>query len=386
MRELARDREFVAYFAARQTAGLAYSVETVAIGWQIYTLRHNPFDIGLVGLVLFVPQLLLAIPAGAMADRFDRRIVCVACTVGEMLAELVFLGLVLEHVHSVAANLAAVALVGIAHSLGTPAERALLAGIVRSEKFAPAQAVTTSAMQVITIAGPAVGGVLIALSVPAAFTGAAALYGLASIAFGFLTPRPGDVERPKLGSWIDGVRFIAGHRVVLGAISLDLFAVLFGGATALLPVYATTILRIGPIGFGALRSAPAVGAAAVALYLARRPIMRRAGPLLLWCVTGFGIATIVFGRRRIRRRQRRDSLDARPARNAKCDARPRQRRRKRLHRRIQSVGSVRIGDAGGHRRCGLVGYARRHGNTRHHRALVRAISDSTTLRYDAVDK
>jgi hypothetical protein len=171
----------------------------------------------------------------------------------------------------------------------------LLAGIVRSEKFAPAQAITTSAMQVVTIAGPAVGGVLIALSVPAAFTGAAALYGLASIAFGFLTPRPGDVERPKLGSWIDGVRFIAGHRVVLGAISLDLFAVLFGGATALLPVYATTILRIGPIGFGALRSAPAVGAAAVALYLARRPIMRRAGPLLLWCVTGFGIATIVFG-------------------------------------------------------------------------------------------
>lgn len=295
MRELARDREFVAYFAARQTAGLAYSVETVAIGWQIYTLRHNPFDIGLVGLVLFVPQLLLAIPAGAMADRFDRRIVCVACTAGEMLAELVFLGLVLERVHSVAVNLAAVALVGIAHSLGTPAERALLAGIVRSEKFAPAQAITTSVMQVVTIAGPAVAGVLIAFSVPAAFAVAAALYGLASIAFGFLTPRPGDVERPKLGSWIDGVRYIAGHPVILGAISLDLFAVLFGGATALLPVYATTILRIGPIGFGALRSAPAVGAAAVALYLARRPIARRAGPLLLRCVTGFGIATIVFG-------------------------------------------------------------------------------------------
>ena len=233
MRELVGDREFLAYFAARQTAGLAYSVETVAIGWQIYMLRHNPFDIGLVGLMLFVPQLVLAIPAGAMADRFDRRIVCVACTAGEMLAELAFLGLVLAHVHSVALNLGAVALVGIAHSLGSPAERSLLAGIVRSEKFAPAQAISTSAMQVVTIAGPAVGGLLIAYSVPAAFAAAAVLYGVASVAFGFLTPRPGNIERAALGSWIDGVRYIGSHPVVLGAISLDLFAVLFGGATAL---------------------------------------------------------------------------------------------------------------------------------------------------------
>lgn len=295
MRDLVSDREFVAYFAARQTASLAYSVEAVAIGWQIYMLRHNPFDIGLVGLMLFLPQLLLAIPAGAMADRFDRRIVCVACTAGEMTAELAFLGLVLGQVHSVAINLAAVALVGIAHSLGTPAERSLLAGIVRSEKFAPAQAISTSAMQVVTIAGPAVAGLLIAYSVPATFAVAAALYGLAAVAFGFLTPRPANIERAALGSWVEGVRYIAAHPVVLGAISLDLFAVLFGGATALLPVYATTILQIGPVGFGVLRSAPAVGAAVVALYLARRPIARRAGPLLLSCVTGFGIATIVFG-------------------------------------------------------------------------------------------
>jgi predicted MFS family arabinose efflux permease len=294
VRELLRDREFLAYFAARQGAQLAYSIETVAIGWQVYGLRHRPLDIGLVGLVLFVPQLLLAIPAGSLADRFDRRIICVACACGEVVAELVFVGLVLAGSRSLAVNLAAVALIGIAHSLGDPAERALLAGIVRSERFVRAQAMTTSVGEVVTIVGPALGGVLIAIGLPVAFGAAAAAYALAALAFSFLAPRPTEERAPEPGAAIAGLRFVLHHPVILGAISLDLFAVLFGGATALLPVYATQILHVGPIGYGALRSAPAVGAALVAAYLTRHPIARRAGPLLLWCVAGFGVATIVF--------------------------------------------------------------------------------------------
>jgi len=294
MRELLRDREFVAYFAARQGGQLGYSIETVAIGWQIYGLRHNPLDIGLVGLVLFLPALLLAIPAGMIADRFDRRLVCVTCTVGEVIAELVFVGLVLAGSRSLAVNLAAVALIGIAHSIGDPSERAILAGIVHSDRFVRAQSMTTSVRAVVTIAGPSAGGVLIALGVPYAFLAAAAFYGLAGLAFAALTPRATVDETLEPGAALEGIRFIAGHPVILGAISLDLFAVLFGGATALLPVYATQILHVGPIGFGALRSAPALGAALVAAYLARRPIARHVGPLLMGCVAGFGVATIVF--------------------------------------------------------------------------------------------
>jgi len=274
MRELLRDREFLAYFAARQGAQLGYSIETVAIGWQIYGLRHQPLDIGLVGLVLFVPQLLLALPAGTLADRFDRRIVCVACACGEVVAELVFVGLVLTGSRSLPVNLAAVGLIGIAHTLGGPAERALLAGIVRSERFVRAQAMTTSVGEVVTIVGPALGGVLIAVGVPVAFGAAAAAYALAALAFSFLAPRPTEEQALEPGAAIAGLRFVLHHPVILGAISLDLFAVLFGGATALLPVYATQILH--------------------AADLARHPIARRAGPLLLWCVAGFGAATIVF--------------------------------------------------------------------------------------------
>ena len=294
MRELLRDREFLAYFAARQGARLGYSIETVAIAWQVYGLRHSPLDIGLVGLVLFVPQLFLAIPAGMLADRFDRRVVCVTCALGEMAAQLGFMALVLSGSRSLAVNLAAVAVVGVAHALGDPAERALLVGIVRSEHFVRAQAMTTSVTEVVTIVGPALGGVLIAVGLPVAFAVAAGSYALAALAFSFLTPRLTDERMLEAGAAIGGIRFIFKHPVILGAISLDLFAVLFGGATALLPVYAAQILHVGPIGFGALRSAPAVGAALVAAYLARRPIARHAGPLLMWCVAGFGVATIVF--------------------------------------------------------------------------------------------
>jgi hypothetical protein len=295
MRELLHDREYLAYFIARQSVRLAYSIETVAIGWQIYGLRHQVFDLALVGLVLFVPTLLLAIPAGMLADRVDRRLVCVLCALGEMAAELLFVALILMGSHSLLLNLCAVGAIGIAHSMGDPAERSLLASIVKSERYVRAQAMTTSVSQIITIAGPAIGGVLIAIGVPVAFAVAAAAYALGGAAFSFLTPREKPDAAIELGSAAGGIRFIFTHPIILAAISLDLFAVLFGGATALMPVYATSILHVGPIGYGILTSAPAIGAMLVAYYLARHPIARHAGTTLLWCVAGFGAATIVFG-------------------------------------------------------------------------------------------
>jgi MFS family permease len=207
-----------------------------------------------------------------------------------------FVALVLVHVHSVGIYLAAVAFVGSAHSIGIPAQRSLLAKIVQPEHFVRAQATSSSASQLITIAGPAIAGALIAGSTMVAFAAAAACYVAAAAAFSRLAPREVvHADLPLLGGALEGIRFIFHHKIVLAAISLDLFAVLFGGAVALLPVYATSILHVGPTGFGALRAAPGVGAALVAAYIARRPLSRNAGRLLLLTVAGFGAATIVFG-------------------------------------------------------------------------------------------
>jgi MFS family permease len=296
LRSLFSHREFVAYFLARQTSLLAFSIEDVAMSWQIFQLRHSPFDLGLIGLVLFVPQLLLAIPAGMLADRYDRRAICVLSTLLEAAGLCGFVALVLLQVHSVGIYLAAVGFVGTAHSIGIPAQRSLLANIVKSHHFVRAQATSSSVSQLITIAGPAIAGALIASSTMIAFAAAAFCYVAAALAFSRLSAR--EVARedvPLLSGSLEGIRFILHQKIVLAAISLDLFAVLFGGAVALLPVYATSILHVGPTGFGALRAAPAIGAAIVAAYIARHPLSRNAGRMLLVTVAGFGLATIAFG-------------------------------------------------------------------------------------------
>ena len=249
-----------------------------------------------MGLVLFLPQLLLALPAGIIADRLDRRLVCVSVALAEMAGLGLLAALAMLGTRSLAIYLSAVAIVGIAHAIGAPAERSLLAGIVQSQSFVRAQALSSSIGQLIKIAGPSLGGVLIAIGTPAAFGVSATCYAASALGFAFLQPRSvTHDDMPMLRAAIAGIRFIFERKVVLGAISLDLFAVLFGGATALLPVYASTILHVGPTGYGALMSAPALGAALVAAFIARHPISRSAGPLLFWCVAGFGVFTIVFG-------------------------------------------------------------------------------------------
>lgn len=297
MRQLFGERDFRAYFVARQSSVLAYSIEAVAIGWQIFSLRHQPFDLGLVGLTLFVPQLLLALPAGVLADRLDRRLICVVVAFAEIAALLLFVALSTAGSRSLAAYFSVVALIGIAQAIANPADRSLLVGVVQSHQYVRATALSSSVGQLVRVAGPALGGALIAIRAPLAFAAAAFFYAVAAGAFCFLPKLRAahQSEDSLLRSAVEGIRYIVSKKIVLGAISLDLFAVLFGGATALLPVYAVKILHVGPLGFGALRAAPALGAAAVAAFLARHPIVRHAGLLLLWCVAGFGVATIVFG-------------------------------------------------------------------------------------------
>ncbi len=289
-------REFAIYFTARQCTMVAFAIEDVAINWRIFEIRHLPLDLGLVGLILFIPQLVLALPAGVLADHVDRKTVCVASSLFEALGLLGFVALVAFGQHDIVWYFCAVAFVGIAHTMGIPAQRSLLVNIVPREEFTRAQALTSSVTQLITIAGPALGGVLIAVLPGFAFVVAAAAYIVATMAFAMLQARPAAARlgEPAVAATMKGVRFIFSSRMILGAISLDLFAVLFGGATALMPVYAT-ILHVGPTGYGMLRAAPAVGAAVVAFYLSRHAIARRAGRLLITSVAAFGVATIVFG-------------------------------------------------------------------------------------------
>ncbi len=292
-------REFIAYFVARQSAWTASAVDDTAIAWQVYGVRHQPFDLALVGLILFVPQLLLAIPAGLIADHLDRRAVCIATAIGNVIGSGLFLWLALINTHSLAMYYGAIAFTAVAYALGAPAQRALLASIVTGERYLRASAFVSSIAQVTVIGGPALAGLLIAVSPALAFAAALAFNLIALIGFFFLkarAPQPlGEGSGAMWGSVLEGLRFITTRKIILGAISLDLFAVLFGGATALLPIYATQILHVGATGFGILRAAPAVGAAGVAAWLVRRPIERHGARWLFWSIAGFGVSTIVFG-------------------------------------------------------------------------------------------
>lgn len=278
---------------------MASAVEDVAIGWQVFSIRHQVIDLGIVGLILFLPQLLLALPAGMIADRADRRVVCVSVAIANAAGSSIFLYLIAQHTTHLAPYYAAIAFAGVSYAIGAPAQRAVLASIVRGNSFVRASALTSSVAQLIVIAGPAIAGALIAIAVPLAFWAAAILQLASAAAFVFLAPLPAASTRGDDTSlWhtaIEGVRYIFKRKIVLGAISLDLFAVLFGGATALLPAFATQILHVGPTGFGILRAAPGAGAAVVAAFIARNPIEKRAGPLLFSCVAGFGVCTIAFG-------------------------------------------------------------------------------------------
>lgn len=299
-----RFSSFRLYQIARFCIVFCTEMQSVAVGWQVYEITRRPLDLGLTGLVQFLPPIFLFLLAGHVTDRLDRRKLLTVCYAGYALSSLLLLLVTLkaETLHksgSVAPIFAILFLVGVVRSFSMPASRALLPQLVPEEQFQNAVAWNSSIFQCATIIGPAIGGLLYAL-----FRGPAAVYATALSAgvIAVLTtlriqtqskPRPREPFSVK--TVFAGFHYIRTHRLILGSISLDLFAVLLGGAVALLPVYAKEILRTGPWGLGLLRSAPGIGAAVMALLLAYQPIRKRAGATMLWCVAGFGIFTMVFG-------------------------------------------------------------------------------------------
>jgi MFS family permease len=292
-----RHRDFTLFWVSLITEGFALQMAFVAIGWQVYAVRGKPLDLGLVGLAEFLPLLLLALPAGQLADRVPRRWLL---TVMLALNVLTLVGLLVVTRHGtkqVWPFFALAFLQGIGSAIGAPAGRALTPSLVPEEILVSALAQRSIAFQISAVAGPAVGGILFALRAELVYAVAIvlALVALSCV----LAMRSGREPAAEGAAGIDevlaGVRLIRRTKVLLGAISLDLFAVLFGGAVALLPVFAKDILEVGPVGLGFLRTAPAVGSLVSAVLIARYPIRRHAGRLLFGVVAGFGASMIVFG-------------------------------------------------------------------------------------------
>jgi len=290
-------RGFAFLWTALLTNGFATQMMVVAIGWQVYSIRHRPLDLGLVGLAEFLPLPLLALPAGQLADQVSRRTVALVAAGLQVVIALVLLGVTAVGPHSIWPFLGVGLLAGVTSAIGTPAQRSLTPELVPSELLAGAIALRSVASQIGVVAGPAIGGLIFAIQPLAVYALAGAMLVAASAAtLGLprIASRRGD-ERIDRDSLVAGIRFIKSTRVVFGAVLLDLVAVFFGDPIALAPVFAKTILGAGPLALGLLRASPAAGALVAGLLLARRPLPFRAGRTLLAVVATFGAATIVFG-------------------------------------------------------------------------------------------
>ena len=296
--EVFRHPDIRRFLVARFVVSTATQVQTVAVGWQVFSATGNPFDLGLVALSQFLPFIVLILPAGHVADRYDRRRIQLVTYTLLAACALALLGVTLAGITDLAPIFAIMAVYGIARAFSQPTGQALLPNLAPIELFPRAVAVNSSLWQIATIAGPAIGGALVLLGVEVAYALAfvLALIGVLLVARLRGGGRPERSDEPV--SWstlLSGVNFVRSRPIVLGSISLDLFAVLFGGATALLPLYAGEILDVGPAGLGVMRAAPAVGAAVVGAMVAVWPIRRRVGGWMFGGVAAFGVATIVFG-------------------------------------------------------------------------------------------
>lgn len=294
---LRHHRPFVAFWFARIFTASAFQMLTVAIGWNLYQLTGNVMDLGWVGLIEFAPRVIFMLHTGHVADRYDRRKVAALCqTVQAMIALTLAISSASDHVTREMIFLLAF-LLGSARSFEMPSTQALLPSIVPVSLFPRAVAAAQAAQQSATIIAPAFGGLLYAFGSVWVYGPSVALYLIAALLMSNLPARQAALNKGKatLDSLLGGIRFIRRHPDVLGAISLDLCAVLLGGATALLPVFAKDILLTGPWGLGMLRSAPAVGALLMSLWLARFPVERKVGRIMFTAVGVFGVATIAFG-------------------------------------------------------------------------------------------
>ncbi len=286
------------YMVARLFGMIGFQMQGVAVGWQIYDITRRPMDLGYVGLAQFVPAILLALIAGDAADRFERRRMLMLCY-ALLTVCTTALWFIARHPHPEVAWIYGVLVaVGIARAFAGPAAQSLVPNLVEPEHFSNAVAWSSSIWHAAIVAGPAIGGAVYAwLGARRVYAVAALLQLVSMMAIASLpTPKSrGSSEGRAAERLLAGLEFVWRKRMILGALSLDMFAVLLGGAVALLPVYARDILSVGPTGLGLLRSAPAAGATVTSLVLAARPVKHRSGLVMFGGVAVFGVCTIVFG-------------------------------------------------------------------------------------------
>ena len=288
---------FTRFLSARLLASVAVQMQTVAVGWQVYAITGDPLDLGLIGLSQFLPFVLLVLPAGHIADRYNRVRILALCIALEFFCALALLAFTHSGLTVAWPVFAVMIVFGVARAFSMPAGQAVTPNLVPPALFSRAVAVNSSTWQVSTIVGPAIGGLVYLAGPEIVYGTVAALLGAAFfLVYGVKVAQQARPEAPD--TWhvlLEGLRFVWRKKVILGAVSLDLFAVLFGGAVALLPAYASDILHVGPDGFGWLRAAPGIGAAVVAMTFAWRPITRHVGTKMFAGVAVFGVATVVFG-------------------------------------------------------------------------------------------
>jgi MFS family permease len=303
-RALLRERDYLLFWASRWMGSLGSQVQSVTMGWQVYALSrrtldvgHSAFNVSLIGLITFAPLFFLALPAGETADRHDRRRVLMICYAGELLAVSLLVGATLTGHATVPLLLWVSILFGASRAFFSPATSALGPMLVPRALLPRAIAWNSLAWQSASIAGPALAGLLIAFSPGVAYTVTLCLYIGAAASLALIRRVTAPVVQPgsRLELVKEGLAYVWANRVVFGAISLDLAAVILGGATALLPAFAKDVLHVGPQGFGFLRAGPALGATVVGVFLAARPIRRHAGLIMFAGVGVFGAATVVFG-------------------------------------------------------------------------------------------
>ena len=292
-----RNRNFAFYLSARVLGTLAVQMQSVAIGWQVYEITGNLFDLGLIGLAQFAPFLALILFAGHAADRYDRRTIIAICMGVQLACSLLLLWFTLSGSHVVWPVFAVLVLFGSARAFMMPATQAIVKNMVPLERFSAAVSLNSSASHVAIITGPVLGGLLYLAGPRTVYLAAASLLMLSVILMSRTKSAPQAINTAQ-ATWhtvLEGLRFVRSRPIVLGAISLDLFAVLFGGATALLPAYARDVLHAGPTGLGLLRTAQGAGAALCSVMLAVRPITRHVGLFMFGGVGLFGAATLVLG-------------------------------------------------------------------------------------------
>ncbi|WP_430424218.1 MFS transporter [Phenylobacterium sp.] len=303
-RALLKERDYLMFWGTRWTGSFASQIQSVAMGWQMYAIarqtrsvEESAFLVGMIGLAAFVPVFLLTLPAGEAADRYDRKKVLLLCLSGEIVSVLALAIATVNGYASPALLLVIAALFGASRAFFAPANTALGPMLVPRKLLPRAIAWNSLAWQTASIAGPAAAGFLVARSAETAYFTTFALYGLSAVLVMGIRANAKPETNPG-SRWQlmkEGLSYVWRQKIVFGAISLDLFAVLLGGATALLPVFARDVLHVGPEGFGILRAGPAIGATLVALWLAANPIRRKAGLYMFAGVAVFGMATIVFG-------------------------------------------------------------------------------------------